>query len=103
MIVIDIDMPNDCRECPMRQKGINTPNHYCMALLGKKLSNDIFNSKADFCPIKCDIEDIKAEITDEMNFCAKTSKYTRSGFDTALNIIDKHTSEDMRDGTDENS
>ena len=67
------------------------------------MSSPCSNCGADFkvC-IECDfhngkyieksvLDDIKAEITDEMNFCAKTSKYTRSGFDTALNIIDKHT------------
>ena len=86
MIVIDIDMPNDCRECPMRQKGINTPNHYCMALLGRKLSNDIFNSKADFCPIKCDIEGIKAEILGLMSH----DDYMVDGMNI-IEIIDKHT------------
>ena len=38
------------------------------------------------------VEDIKAEIKEEMNDCATTSIYTRLGFDTALNIIEKHIS-----------
>ena len=36
------------------------------------------------------IEDIKAEITEYMNDCATTSVYTRLGFQTSLNVIDKH-------------
>lgn len=38
------------------------------------------------------IENIKAEIKEEMDFCATISIYTRLGFDTALHIIDKHIS-----------
>ena len=36
------------------------------------------------------IENIKAEIEEKMNDCATTSIYTRLGFQTSLNIIDKH-------------
>lgn len=87
MIVIDIDMPKCCQECPMRQKGINTPSHYCMVGVGRKLINDIYNSKADFCPIKCDIDDIKAEILSLMSH----DDYMVDGFNV-LEIIDKHIS-----------
>lgn len=38
------------------------------------------------------IEDIKTEIKESMDDCATTSIYTRLGFDTALNIINRHTS-----------
>lgn len=85
MIVIDIDMPNNCRECPLRTKGNMSPFDYCMALLGRKLTNDIYNSKADFCPIKCDIEDIKAEILGLMSH----DDYMVDGFNV-LEIIDNH-------------
>ena len=78
MIVIDMDMPKSCYSCPIT----------CIKFYPHDVTD---GSRPDFCPIKCDIDDIKVEINDEMNFCAKTSKYTRSGFDTALNIIDKHT------------
>ena len=85
MIVIDIDMPSCCQECPMRQKGINTPSHYCMVGVGRKLINDIYNSKADFCPIKCETDDIKAEIIDLMSH----DDYMVDGMNI-IEIIDEH-------------
>lgn len=97
MIVIDNDMPTCCQECPMRQKGINTPSHYCMVGVGRKLINDIYNSKADFCPIKCDIEDIKAEIyktLDEREPVCIAQNNFEGGLMVALDIIDKHTKGD---------
>ena len=39
------------------------------------------------------LDDIKAEITEYMNDCATTSEYTRLGFQTSLNVIDKHIGE----------
>ena len=39
------------------------------------------------------IEDIKSEITEYMNDCATTSVYTRLGFQTSLNVIDRHIGE----------
>ena len=92
MIVIDMDMPESCCECPMcHPKGKDEPWNYACFQGMMDINLDEWDEKRHpNCPIKCDIEDIKAEITYEMNFCAKTSKYTRSGFDTALNIIDKH-------------
>ena len=48
--------------------------------------------------LKQAIEDIKTEIKEKMDDCATTSIYTRLGFDTALNIIDKHTSGEKMKG-----
>lgn len=91
MIVIDMDMPKDCRECPLRTKGNMSPLNYCMALLGRRLVNDIYNSKAHFCPIKCDIEDIKAEIEQiEIIGHIRDVECFRAGINTALNIIDRY-------------
>ena len=97
MIVIDMDMPKDCRECPLRTKGNMSPLNYCMALLGRRLVNDIYNSKAHFCPIKCDIEDIKAEIEDyfavEYEYYKDISPYKSLIFEIGhkvIDIIDRH-------------
>lgn len=59
MIVIDMNMPTDCVDCWI-------------------------NCQTDTCPIKCDIEDIKADI--------EASRYglVNDGLDVALRIIDKH-------------
>lgn len=94
MIVIDIEMPTCCQECPMRQKGIYTPSHYCMVGVGRKLINDIYNSKADFCPIKCDIEDIKAGADGLLN--DSDSALYQHGVLDVLEIIDKYINGDMR-------
>ena len=44
------------------------------------------------------LEDIKSEITEYMNDCATTSVYTRLGFQTSLNVIDRHIGERSEDG-----
>ena len=64
-----------------------------MVGVGRKLINDIYNSKADFCPIKCDIEDIKAEISeykDDKVIHAERNEM----IDIVLEIISKHTKGD---------
>ena len=100
MIIIDIDMPKCCQECPMRQKGINTPSHYCMVGVGRKLINDIYNSKANFCPIKCDFDDIKQEIKKLKITSGITNQATwNECLHYVLKIIDEH----MNEGTDADS
>ena len=91
MIILDMDMPKNCRECPLRTKGNMSPLDYCMALLGRKLTNNIYNSKADFCPIKCDIEDIKTEINKAYQQSVTSNLYYAEGLERAFEIIDKHT------------
>ena len=94
-IVIDMDMPKNCRECPLRQRSEKyIGENYCMGMLGKPIKSDIFTKRADFCPIKCDIEDIKQEILDK-----DLLKYERVGNivdirktrDYILGVIDEHT------------
>lgn len=50
MIVIDIEMPLNCRECPFREKTEN--GEYCMAREGKKITCDIYKEKTEWCPIR---------------------------------------------------
>ena len=83
MIVIDMDMPLNCRECPLRQRSEKyMGENYCMGMLGKPIKSDIFTKRADFCPIKCDIEDIKADIEHMETLVTKFE---------VLRVIDKYT------------
>lgn len=66
MIVIDINRPTDCFDCPID----------C-----KKRPID--------CPIKCDIEDIKAEIADYKDDKVIHAECNEM-VDIVLGIIDKH-------------
>ena len=57
-----------------------------------ELSNKVLkvvNDKPEWCPIKCDIEDIKAEILDVLKKYPMTMDY-ENGLKEALAIIDKH-------------
>ena len=58
MIVIDMDMPKSCGSC--RMSGTDVCNEWTN-LKGYDMGQKI----ADSCPIKCDIDDIKAEIREE--------------------------------------
>lgn len=91
MIIVDREMPLNCRECPSRQRSEkNMGKNYCMEMLGKPIKSDIFTKRADFCPIKCDIEDIKAEIEQTVNEEEKINEKWSRGLYHALKIIDKH-------------
>ena len=79
MIVIDMDMPKNCTDCPC----LNSEYGYCQVDYKRM---DRFNAtKPKNCPIKCDIEQIRAEI--------EQSRYglVNDGLDLALKIIDKYT------------
>lgn len=85
MIVIDMDMPQNCTECPV----FDHITGWCLI--------------SAVCPIKCDIEDIKAEIQAiEINGQVDASTmFIRSGEqikNMALEIIDKHTKVEMESG-----
>ena len=86
MIVIDMDMPKCCGTCNMSGTGA------CREWTNLK-GYDIGQKRADTCPIKCDIEDIKAEIT-EIRDSWETDCYhdEADALDKALKIIDKHIS-----------
>ena len=90
MVVIDMDMPKSCEECKAicsRFNG-NETVYYCglTDLFIANYAEDLCESRDVNCPIKCDIEDIKAEI--------EQSRYglVNDGLDLALKIIDKYTS-----------
>ena len=80
MIVIDMDMPKSCEECPCFD------NVYGECQIDPK--NTIGIDVCDIsnkCPIKCDIEDIKAEILGLMSH----DDYMVDGMNI-IEIIDRH-------------
>lgn len=54
---------------------------------------DIGQKRADSCPIKCDIEDIKAEIEEKIS--CNYGSLVECGMKMALDIIDKHIGAEM--------
>ena len=83
MIVIDMDMPKCCGTCNMSGTGA------CKEWMNLK-GYDMGQKRADTCPIKCDIEDIKAEIEQIVNEGEEVEKRWSRGLHYALKIIDKH-------------
>ena len=96
MIVIDMDMPTSCCECPMcHPKGKDEPWNYACFQGMMDINLDEWDEKRHpNCPIKCDIEDIKAEIKAEMReHDGIDDFYTgiRCGLRYANGFINKHT------------
>ena len=77
MIIVDMDMPKNCMDCPIK----------CI----KFYPND---DNKSCCPIKCKIEDIRADIIAEMRDRDGQdddfSKGIRCGLRYTNGIIDKH-------------
>lgn len=85
MIVIDMDMPTDCVDCPID----------CFPY-GAEDTDYSTTNRPSCCPVKCDIEDIKAEI-EQIEIDGQVDEHTmfiRGGAEVknlVLEIIDKHT------------
>lgn len=91
MVVIDMDMPKSCEKCKAicsRFNG-NETVYYCglTELFIANYSEDLCEPRDVNCPIKCDIEDIKAEIEQNIG----DNLYKNDGLYLALQIIDKYT------------
>ena len=89
MIVIDMDMPKTCDECVFFDG-----EDMCYADGTFALSQSAFENRPTWCPIKCDIEDIKAEINElselDHENDGEYGSYEDCKFDV-LQIIDRHT------------
>ena len=85
MIIIDMDIPECWDDCRF--------NNGCECCLIDAVCTDETAGEngelPSFCPIKCDIKDIKAEIEQIANEEIEEMKWTR-GLHYALKIIDKH-------------
>ena len=83
-------MPKSCEECSALHrpygKGMST---FCHFNANQWIKAEDTIKRADFCPIKCDIEDIKAEIAeykDDKVIHAERNEM----IDIVLDLIDKH-------------
>ena len=89
MIVVDMNMPTDCVDCPID----------CFPY-GAEDTDYSTTNRPNCCPIKCDIEDIRADIeeTIESYVCDKEENTMKAqGMLNAMRmtfeIIDKHIKE----------
>lgn len=72
MIILDIDMPTKCMNCPL----LGRDNMYCQVYPRKDLNIiEVINDKPEWCPIKSSIEDI-IDCTPEMIAKAMAEKET---------------------------
>ena len=97
MILIDMDIPESCCECPMcHPKGKDEPwNYACFQGMMDINLNEWDKSRHPNCPIKCNIEDIKAEIDKQYKWLMQTKLTLNDidiAFDAIKSIVDKHTS-----------
>ena len=87
MIVIDMDMPTKCMNCQL----LGRDAIYCQVYPRKDLNLiKVANGRPEWCPIKCDIEDIRAEIEQTVENETELDKKWSRGLHYALCIIDKH-------------
>lgn len=76
MIVIDMDMPNSCMNCQL----LGRDSMYCQIYPRKDLNLlKVVNDKPEWCPIKCDIEDIKSDIKEEKLQCMYIDRTLANG------------------------
>ena len=103
MIIIDIDnVPKSCDVCPFMLTNDDLMSddyryRYCgFPYMGEYVS-DYIASRHPNCPLKCDIEGIKAEMESAKylkygQLCGATNCLA-SGLDKAIEIINKHIGE----------
>jgi len=89
MIVIDTKLPPNCKVCPLYSSGLGVDfcrlaSHGCVDRVNYNPS-----IKPQWCPIKCDIEDIRAEIEHEGAMFPDGEFFV--SIDRIIDIIDKHT------------
>ena len=117
-----MDMPKSCCECPIcHPKGKDEPwNYACFQTMADINIDEWDKQRHPDCPIKCDIEDINAEIEDGLNACIDIIDNVKKGvypqiysnaqmegrkitYKHCLEIIDKHINTTMEGDTDADS
>ena len=78
MIVVDMNMPTDCVDCLID----------CFPY-GAEDTDYSTTNRPNCCPIKCDIEDIKAEIYNLHPITRGNNDYANGAYDGQCWIIDK--------------
>ena len=87
MIILDIDMPTKCMNCPL----LGRDNMYCQVYPRKDLNIiEVVNDKPEWCPIKSSIEDIKADIQYARESPVGSYDYDNA-LDYALKVIERRT------------
>ena len=91
MIIIDTKLPPNCIVCPLYSSGLGVDfctlaSHGCADRVNYNPS-----IKPQWCPIKCDIEDIKAEIKSIQKEDMECDGCSDMGM--VLDVIDKHIKE----------
>ena len=76
MIIVDIDMPDNCQTCPFRERGNTLFRHYCNANDGKGIDMRDIESKPLWCPIK---GEINVDLLGIYNNALKASVSIRKG------------------------
>ena len=89
MVILDTDMPKKCMDCQL----LGRDEMYCTLYPRKDLDViTVATSKPDWCPIKCDIDDIKAEIPTLSHWQSDDGQDLAMVADV-LEYIDKHIGE----------
>ena len=99
MIVIDMDMPKSCDECPLFDDRWDYPTCY-VNQLSSGYTFPIRDKKMEFCPIKCNINDIKTEIKSmyhKVEFMDEYGSGYNSALDDVVEVINKHIGEKIKD------
>ena len=95
MIVIDMDMPKSCEKCEFFDG-----EDMCYVDGTYALNPSRISDRPSWCPIKCDIEDIKAEIDEQYKWLMQT-KHTLYDIDIAFSAIKSFIDKHIRSDTDE--
>jgi len=89
MIVIDMDMPKSCEKCKFFDG-----EDMCYVDGTYALNPSRISVRSSWCPIKCDIDDIKTEIKAEMrDYDGEEDEFSmgiRCGLRKTNGFIDKH-------------
>ena len=79
MIVIDMDMPKNCEECEIEYSIDNDYGDeicYVCPCIYKGYTDEVRKEgKLSNCPIKCDIDDIKAEIKSVKQYKGRSGNF----------------------------
>ena len=95
MIIIDMDMPQSCEKCEFFDG-----EDMCCIDGTYALNPSRISVRPSWCPIKCDIEDIKAEIDEQYKWLMQT-KHTLYDIDIAFSAIKSFIDKHIRSDTDE--
>lgn len=87
MVILDMDMPKNCMECPLFDDRWDYPTCY-VNRLSSGYNFPITEKRMSFCPIKCDVEDMKTKIEnlmfDDSQVTSNIDVITMSAYNNAI-------------------